>query len=41
MQLTFLYTAIYKINNKNLPYSTESYTEYFVTTYTGKESEKG
>ena len=41
MQLTFIYTAIYKINNKKLLYSTENYTQYFVITYIGKESEKG
>ena len=31
---------MYKINNKDLLYSTENYTQHFVITYKGKESEK-
>ena len=32
--------ATYKIDNKNLLYSTGSYTRYFVKTYKEKKSEK-
>ena len=32
--------CIKQINNKDLPYSTGSYSQYFVITYKGKESEK-
>ena len=36
-----IHTAIYKeITNKDLLYSTENYTQYFVITYKGKEFEK-
>ena len=28
------------VNNKHLWYSTETYTQYFIITYKGKESEK-
>ena len=35
-----IHTTIHKINNKDLLYSTENYTQYFVITYMGKESEK-
>ena len=35
---TVLYTK--KITNKDLPYSIRNYTQYFVTTYKAKESEK-
>ena len=31
---------IYKINNKDLPYSTGSYIQYLIITYNGRESEK-
>ena len=31
---------MYKINNKDLLYSTENYTQHSVITYKGKESEK-
>ena len=36
------YTLLYieQINNKDLLYSTGNYTQYFVITYKGKESEK-
>ena len=33
-------TTIYKVNSKNLQYSTENYLQYLVITYNGKESEK-
>ena len=32
---------MYKINNKDLKYSTRNYTRYLITPYNGKESEKG
>ena len=37
-----IYTLAYikQITNKDLPYSTGNYTQYFVITYKGKESEK-
>ena len=37
-----IYTLLYikYITNKDLLYSTENYTQYFVITYMGKESEK-
>lgn len=35
-----MHTAKYKINNKNLLYSIGNYTQYFVITYKGEESEK-
>ena len=37
-----IYTLLYikQITNKDLPYSTGNYTQYFVITYKGKESEK-
>ena len=37
-----IYTLLYikLINNKDLLYSTGDYTQYFVITYKGKESEK-
>ena len=35
-----IHTTIYKINNKELLYSTGNYTQYFEITYKGKESEK-
>ena len=35
---TVLYTR--QINNQGLLYSTGNYTQYFATTYKGKESEK-
>ena len=31
---------MYTIDNKDLLYSTRNYTQYFVITYNGKESEK-
>ena len=31
---------MYKINNKDLLYSTGNYIQYLVITYNGKESEK-
>ena len=31
---------MYKINSKDLLYSTENYIQYLVLTYNGKESEK-
>ena len=36
------YTLLYvkQVNNKDLRYSTGNYTQYFVITYNGKESEK-
>ena len=34
------YVLLYQINNKDLLYSTRNYTQYFVTSYMGKESEK-
>ena len=38
----YIYTLLYikQITNKDLLYSTENYTQYFVITYKGKESEK-
>ena len=33
-------TTVYKINNKDLLYSTGNYIQYLVITYNGKESEK-
>ena len=35
-----IHTAIYKIGNKDLLYSTGNSTQYCLTTYMGKESEK-
>ena len=37
-----IYTLLYikQITNKDLLYSTGNYAQYFVITYTGKESEK-
>ena len=37
-----IYTLLYIkwVNNKDLLYSTENYTQYLVITYNGKESEK-
>ena len=35
-----VHTTIYKINNKDLLYSTGSYIQYLIITYNGKESEK-
>ena len=37
-----IYTLLYikQITNKDLLYSTGNYTQYFVITYKGKESEK-
>ena len=37
-----IYRLLYikQIINKDLPYSTGNYTQYSVTTYMGKESEK-
>ena len=32
-------TTIYKINNKDLLYSTGNYIQYLIVTYKGKESE--
>ena len=34
------HTAIHKINNKDLLYSTGNYIQYFVITHNGKECEK-
>ena len=37
----YIHTTIYKIDNhKDLLYSTRNYTQYFVISYKGKESEK-
>ena len=35
-----MHSTIYKIDNKDLLYSTGNYTQYFVIKYKGKESEK-
>ena len=35
-----IYTTIYKINNKDLLYSTGNYIQHLIKTYNGKESEK-
>ena len=35
-----IHTTVYKINNKNLLYSTGNYIQYLAISYTGKESEK-
>ena len=35
----YIHTTIYKINNKDLLYSTGNYTQYFVIIYMGKDSE--
>ena len=35
-----IHTTIYKVNNKDLLYSTGNYILYLVITYNGKESEK-
>ena len=35
-----IHTAVYKIDNSGLLYSTRNYTQYLVVTYNGKESEK-
>jgi len=35
-----IHTTIYKINNKDLLYSTGNYIHYLVIIYNGKESEK-
>ena len=37
-----MYTLLYikYITNKDLLYNTENYTQYFIMTYKGKESEK-
>ena len=37
---TYIHTTIYKINNKDLLYSTGNYTQYFVINHNAKESEK-
>ena len=34
------WTVVYKIDNKDLLYSTENYTQYFVITYNGRECTK-
>ena len=35
-----MHIIIYTIDNKDLLYGTGNYTQYLVTTYNGKESEK-
>ena len=35
-----MYTTIYKINNKDLLYSTGNYIQYLIITYNGKNLEK-
>ena len=41
-KLPNIYTLLFikQITNKNLPYNTGNYTQYFVITYREKESEK-
>ena len=40
LELTYTHTAVHKIGNEDLLYSTGKYTRYCIITYIEKESEK-